>query len=509
MASVPKAQSAGRGLLWITFAKGYFIVTAYGVQLLLPRLFHTPEEFGFYRSAMSLVSILNNVLIAATVQTVSKHVSDDESRAPETLRQALLLQLVWGGVLSATLVTLAVPIARLAFASESYAPLLRISAAVVLAYALYGAIVGYINGTRRFSVQARLDVTFSTLRSTGLVLAPLLGFGVLGSFTGFAIAAVSILVIAAGVAGVGRTGARSPWRGWITFMAPLWAYQLCLNFVLQVDVALLTRTATILSREAGLAQAAAEDVAKGLAGLYGAAQTFAFVPYQLILSVTFVVFPLVAKATASGDAEMTRLYVRRAMRFSLLVLLAAAAPMAGAAEGVLRIAYPVAYVEAADALRVLSLGLVPFALFVIAATIVSGMGRPLAAAIIAGVSFLTVVVAVRLLVGLTGPTHAALAATACGTSAGALVALVATGVLLYRGSGAFLPVASAVRGLLAAGAGFGAAWVVPHASRIMALVALTAGLAAYLATLLLLREITKDEIATIRGAIAKRLGRSP
>ena len=44
---------------------------------------------------------------------------------------------------------------------------------------------------------------------------------------------------------------KAPWRGWIAFMAPLWAYQLCLNLVLQFDMALLTRTTTLLAREAG------------------------------------------------------------------------------------------------------------------------------------------------------------------------------------------------------------------------------------------------------------------
>ncbi len=95
-----QARSAGRGVLSITGAKLYFIVAGYAVQLLLPRLLGTPEAFGLYSAAMNVVSILNNVLVAATVQSVSKHVSEDLDHAGTTLRQGLLLQLTIGGGLA-------------------------------------------------------------------------------------------------------------------------------------------------------------------------------------------------------------------------------------------------------------------------------------------------------------------------------------------------------------------------------------------------------------------------
>ena len=47
-----------------------------------------------------------------------------------------------------------------------------------------------------------------------------------------------------------------------------------------------------------------------------------------------------------------RRYIRGAMRFSLLVLLAIAAPISGAAEGVMHIVYPGAYLAGSAALSV-------------------------------------------------------------------------------------------------------------------------------------------------------------
>ncbi|MBK8171701.1 MAG: oligosaccharide flippase family protein [Sandaracinaceae bacterium] len=499
--------SAGRGLVLITGAKIYFIITAYAIQFLLPRLLGSPEEFGFFRTAMSLVSILNNVLIAATVQTLSKKVSENDEKAPQALRQGLLLQLVWGGSLGLLMFVLAPLISRYAMKNVLFTPLLQVSSVVVIAYALYAALVGSLNGRRMFMVQARLDMTFSTLRSVSILGAAALGFGAFGAFAGFATSAAAILLIALFVVGTGTSGERSPWKPWIIFMAPLWIYQLCLNFILQGDILVLTSTITDMAEHGGMVHNEATALANRMAGFYGAAQTFAFVPYQLILSVIFIVFPLVAKATSSGDIEMTRTTIRRAMRFSWLVLLAMASPISGAARGVLRVVYKEEYLVADRALSILVLGLVAFALFVIAATVLSGAGRALDSAKIALVSLGVLSGSVYFFIRASGPNLSALTAAACGTSLGALIALVLAGALVYKTFGAFIPPLSVLRGAAAAAAAAAVAHFVPHGTRIMAIAALAAGFATYAITLVVIREIPPHELNNVRSLLMKRLGR--
>ena len=101
-------RSAGRGLLWVASGKVFFIVTALGVQFALPRLFGSQEAYGLFAVAFGAASMLNNVLIASTLQTVSKLVSEDEQRAPRVLRQGLGLQAAIGALLGGGL-TLAAP----------------------------------------------------------------------------------------------------------------------------------------------------------------------------------------------------------------------------------------------------------------------------------------------------------------------------------------------------------------------------------------------------------------
>ena len=168
------ARRAGRGLVSIAGAKGYFIISSYAVQLLLPRILGEAKEFGLYSATMSGVAILTNVLIVATIQSVSKFVSEDEARAEVTLRQGLRVQTLLGGALALGLFVFAPVIAHLLL-DDQLTRLIRVASVVVFAYALYAAVVGSLNGRHWFSKQARLDFAFSTLRTSASSLARLLG----------------------------------------------------------------------------------------------------------------------------------------------------------------------------------------------------------------------------------------------------------------------------------------------------------------------------------------------
>ncbi len=497
-----ETRKAGRGLIWVTGGKIFFIVTAYSVALALPRVFGSEEVFGQFSVAFGAAAILNAVLISSTLQTVSKLVSEDEAAAPQTLRRVLLLQLGIGSSL-ATLLVLGAPwLATHLFLDDAFTPLIRVAAVVVFAYAIYAALVGYLNGHRRFARQAQLDMTFSVLRTTGLIGGAALGVGAIGALGGFATAASTILLIALVTVGVGKPGGAAIWKRIVGFYAPIVVYQAALNGTMQLDLQVLHFVATGIATDTG-----AEDpvgLANGLSGVYRAAQTFAFVPYQLILSVTFVIFPYVSKATTIGDDGATQRYIQNALRFSLLVLLSIATPIGGAAEGVIGIVYPDPYLAGAGALEILVFGQVAFALFVISATIIASSGRPRIAAGVALTGLSVVVVATTLLIGAFGIEGSnALIATAIGTSIGTSVALSVIGAMVYRSFGTFIPVKSALRGALAGGVAFGVARLLPHDSALSSLLALIGGFAAYGLTLVVTGELGKAELEALRRVLRR------
>jgi stage V sporulation protein B len=499
------ARRAGRGLVSIAGAKAYFIVTSYAVQLLLPRIFGEAKEFGLYSATMSGVAILTNVLIVATIQSVSKFVSEDEARAEVTLRQGLRIQAMVGGTLALALFTLAPAIARLLL-DEQLTRLLRVASVVVFAYALYAAVVGSLNGRHWFAKQARLDVTFSTLRTVGILAGAAMGLGALGAVAGFATAAATIVSISLIWIGFGKRGApgeKIQRRRWLGFMAPIWTYQICLNGILMIDLQVLKRTATEMAFAGAATSQAAVDLANQYVGYYRAAQTFAFVPYQLIISLTFIVFPMISKATSIGNREAARSTIQHAMRLSLLLLLLVAAPTSGAAEGVMRLAYPADYLAGAPALSILVFGVAAFALFAVAATAISGAGKPSVAAAIAGVSLLVVVVANRVLLLRAGLGEDALQASAAGTTIGMIVALLLSAWVIRSSFGVFIPIVTWLRAALAAGAGYATASAIPHGSPLMALVALLAGFLSALAVLIATRELTRDDWRALRRIVRR------
>ena len=210
---------------------------------------------------------------------------------------------------------------------------------------------------------------------------------------------------------------------------------------------------------------------------------------------------MVSKAVGESDLGTARAYIRQAMRFSLLVLLAVAAPVAGASRGVMRLAYPDAYLAGAGALTILCFGVVCFALFVIGATSLSGGGHPGTAARIGGATVLIIVTANLVLLNLVGVGPYTLVAAATGTSLGMAVAMVAAGVNVYRRFGAFLAPVTALRAVAAAAAGFFVAAFVPHQTRPGALLALVAGGLCYLAVLFALREIGRQDLEIIRRVL--------
>lgn len=505
-----EARRAGRGILSMSGSKLYFIVAGYAVQLLLPRLLGSPEAFGFFSTAMSLVSILNNVLIAATIQVVSKRISEDTTRARYTLRQALTVQLAFATVLGGALSLGAEQLATRVMLDPLLTPMFRLSAIVVISYALYAAIIGALNGTQKFLSQAKFDVAYTTFRSGAMIGAAALGYGAVGAFGGFAVAAALVLLAGLKVVGIGERSdpadptTRPVWRAWFALIAPLWTYQLCLNIVLQIDTSLLKRTVAELALAGGDNAAAAAEVASRYVGLYRAAQTFAFVPYQLILSVAFVIFPMVSQATSLGQEATAQRYIKGALRFSLLVLLALAAPIAGAADSVLRIVYPAAYLEGSAALSVLSLGMVCFALFVISATIMSGAGRPGLAAAVASIAVVIVVTANVTLVRLAGLGEDTLLAAATGTSLGTSFALLAMATAVYSRFRAFIPPLTVLRALIAASCAFCVARFVPSGSKLMSIVALAAGAGTYAIVLVALRELWKPDLQAVLRVVKRR-----
>jgi stage V sporulation protein B len=498
----PKSVSAGRGLVLITAAKLWFMVAGYVIQFALPRALGSPARYGVWVVVLSILSPVNNVMVTATIQGVSKFTAEIEARQSAVLRAALKLQGMLGGSVALAFFLFAPLIAWFEH-DPTLVPYLRLATGVALAYAFYAVFVGWANGRKEFHKQAGLDITYSTLRCVFVVGAAAATHSAMAAVGGFVGAASLILIIAVFVVGFGEAS-KEPFevKKLARFFGGVAFYLLIVNLLMFADGLLLKRVVTEWATARGLADPTA--YANEQAGFYGAVQNVARIPYQLILAVTFIIFPLVSKSTFDQDLERTRGYVRATMRYSLVAAALFAAVLAARPDATMRLFYKPEYAVGAHALTALVVGYVFFSLFNIAGTIINGSGRTLPTTIIGVVTLTTTVAAewIGIRVALeTGrdPLFTAAAITAATMGLG----VVLSGAYLYKTFGAFLPLLSVVRVAAAYGAAMATGWAWNRAGilpgKVGTLVSCAAVGVAYVVVCVVTGELRPSELKRLRA----------
>src|SRR5712692_973565 len=331
------AAIAGRGTIYITAAKIWFMVSGYGIHFILPRLM-TREQFGIYQVVVGVVSVINAVIITGTYQTVSKRVSEDETNAGSVRSSALKLQVLIGGGASLAFFLLA-PVVASYLNDARLVNHLRLASLITLAYSFYAVFTGYFNGRKRFLTQASLDMSYSTFKLAFVVLFVWLGFGVAGGIGGFALAAASVLALSILVAGRGERTKPVRARDLLQFQSYLLLFTLAINLLQKTDLIL------VKALSSADATTASENAAS-----YGAVINVANITYQAIISATFIIFPLVSQATFARDRERTRTYISNTLRYTLMIMALLATLFSANARGVLSLVYPPEYQAGSAAL---------------------------------------------------------------------------------------------------------------------------------------------------------------
>jgi stage V sporulation protein B len=511
-----KARTAGRGGIAVLGAKLFFLIVGFVQQPLLRRAVGL-SDFGALAQALVVANTVNNVVIASATQGVSRVVAGAGTHRSEALRAALGVHVPLSIAVAAVMACAAPVYARFERAQDVTAPLL-VLAGVALLYGVYAPLIGYLNGCNRFGRQALLDVTFATLRTLGLV-----GFGygfaqhgagVLGTTVGWLCAAALIVPLAGRSTGFGRPFDRDrpppegvpTARSYLAMLAPIAGAQVCTNALMQIDIAFLGR---FLSEAAapGLTADAQREAVKQWLAVYKECQTFAFLPYQLLFSITLILFPMVARANAEGDLTAVRAYVARGARLAaifggLLVSVLVAMP-----ESLLAFAYGAAdAAKGADVLRSMALAQGAFAMLGIATTVLTSLGRERSAATVTFGAAVAVGTACAVLVpqAIFGREQLMRSAQASGAALAAALLVAASFVRLRAGS--FVSLMTTARVGLAVAACFALGLAAPCFGRLATPVVAAAVGLGYLGVLALTREIGAADLAMARALVRSRSG---
>lgn len=378
-------RQAGRGGLALAGGKVYFLVSGLVQQILLSHILGI-GGYGALSTAQSVASISYNPLVQAGIQGVSREIaSTDEASVASVQRRLLRFHFVVAALASTAFALLAGPLANF-LGAPHVAGGIRILSGVLFLYGMYSPLIGYLNGRRRFLGQAGLDILAATLRTVGLVAGayvatkwwtapnqePDPGIQVEGTALGFCIASVFIFLTALRMTGWGKRGGHSPpAKNYITFVLPILGGQILLNVLFQADALLLRRFAAEAASLAFLDPIAADPYV----GAYRQTQLFCFLPFQLLTSVTFVLFPLLANARAQGrDQEVSGL-ILRGLRIALIVAGLIISTLIAVPGGLLALVFGAEAAElGADSMRILAVGMGFFAVLGVITSAMNSLG---------------------------------------------------------------------------------------------------------------------------------------
>ncbi|MGB0590935.1 MAG: lipopolysaccharide biosynthesis protein [Myxococcota bacterium] len=529
-----EVASAGSGFLLITGAKLWFLVSATVLNLGLPRFLGDTAQFGDFGTINSLISILNMVLVTGALQAVSKRVSERPEFAHAVRRKAIRIQTLLGGGLFVVLIVGADVICDDLLRDKTLAPYLRIAAVVTLSYAFYASFIGVLNGLRAFASQALFDIAFATLKVVLIVGLVMSGFGVMGAFAGFAGAAVCVTVgawwVTRGKVGAPAPGGSTPEIHLLGFMVQVMGFVFAINVLIQGDVVVLKRAAFeaiqgVLSdgisvpwieqalRGADTAGDPTRSLTAALVGLYRAAKNVSLLPYQGVIALTFVIFPLLSRATFETDQESTRLYVRHALRLAWVIVVAIATVLAAGGEGLAVVLFGEGYQLAGGSLLPMVIGMSCLAMMYLVGTVLIAASRPLDALLVTlCVAFVEMAVLYVVVSGVSGSelasrtsyVSAILMRAAWTTAIAGLIGLLLAAWRLRVRVKVPLPMRSILRGSVAAVVALLVVQGLPQLGLWWVFVrALVAGVT-FVVVLVLTREITREDWAVIRGTVSRR-----
>lgn len=515
---------AARGVAYIAFAKLYFMVAGMVIQFRLPHLL-SRGAWGSYSLVTNIASLVNNVLVTGTIQTVSKFAAQEPAKARRVQQAGLRMHVRLGLVIAIGFIAAAPLVAYLLHDMEKTAPLMM-AGLIVGGYSFYAVFVGTANGLHEFHKQAGLDISFATLRGVGLLGMAMAGMGVVGVIGGW-VAAVGVILCASmvwiGLPGKIAKEDRLPIAPMIRFFGGVAIYLFLFNALMFIDSILIKRLTTeyFAAHATELGAALADtmpwatsvagyrfdpsDLADVQNGYYAAVQNLGRLSYQAIIAATFVVFPLVSRSTFTDDTETTRRYVQVTSRYSLMFAMAIAVVLAANPEQMLGLIYPpdIAHIGG-PALIYLAFGNVAFSVFAIAGTILNGSGHTRDAIVAAAVTLAIAAIGNFIAIPIAAEAGRTLEVAAMVTGGAMIVGAMIAGMLLWRRLGAFVPVLSLARIGVATGVAFATGRFLSFQGKLMTLVEAGAVGVVFLVVLVASRELGKRDLEAIKAVRKKR-----
>jgi O-antigen/teichoic acid export membrane protein len=478
-----KSPSTTRGSAQLLVARALFLGSGLVISIVLARSLG-PRDFGLYSVIMSLltwVQLLATSVSGATAKLTAESEGGDRRRMEQSARVLLLvvsLALFAAGLLASR------EIARTLNAEGQSLVVVIALLDLPVIYVVYGY-HGILFGRGYFGTLSITLILHTLSKLVGVLVVVTLAPSLLN---------VIIVHVAASVIALGYLVVQLPpdrsspslavTRHLVKFALPLGTYALSLQLLNNLGLWLLQGMDQVPSGETGQ-YAAALNVARALAIVQS--------------SVSGVLFASQLAALARGDMEEARRHLFEAMRIALVLLAPGCVLLWLEAGAVIQLLYGSAYVAATAVLRLLALGFLGLALLDLSFHAVMASGR-FAWAAATLVALVPVSIFMNLqFIPIAGAPGAALAMTVV-MALGAICGLAFTwrcfGAIMHTGTVVRILVAVTFTGVLARLApDVPLPWLLPK----LAMLGVT-----YLALLVLLRELTVDDLRALGLSVRAR-----
>ena len=346
------------GTMLLTGSRLAFFVSGYIVHVFLARYLQ-PQLYGVWGVILGILTVYQMLLMSGPGKAVSKFTAERADQARSIQNQGLKIQIILSGILCVLTGVSAPWVARL-LKDVTLTPYIRATVFFFPVYAVYSVYLGTLNGLRAFGRQALVLTAYSLLRMIGIVVLVLLGYRVYGAIGGGWIAMFIAIFLARHFCKCPSTDYAFEGRQIIRFALPVSLFALALAAFANLDIFLLK--ALVGSYE--------------LVGFYTAAVVLVKIPYFLLFGLNAALFPSVAQSLRDPTSSKVKFYIKRSLRFTLLIVTPIAFLAAATSRELVSLIYTAQYISASEPLRILIFGYVFASLFLITSTIIMAGGKP-------------------------------------------------------------------------------------------------------------------------------------
>ncbi|MGH7204032.1 MAG: lipopolysaccharide biosynthesis protein [Candidatus Levyibacteriota bacterium] len=343
-----------QGTIYLTIASIIFIITGYIINVILGRLLG-PVSYGSYGVIVSLISLVNVLQTSGFTQSASKYIAEDETKAPEIFRSALIIQMIATVSITIAFFFLA-PVIATILNDKSLTPYIRLAAVIFPLYGYYALLIDYNNGLHNFKKQALLNTIYSITKTVGVLSLAFL-YQLKGVIFGLILA--PLLPILNGFYFPKKVRFHFPYKKLIFFSLPLIGY--IIFSTLQQTVDLYFVKAMTGGKEPGF---------------YTASQNISRLIYFATIAVSSVLLPAVSRYVRQKAYAQAKVTIFKALRVTLLLVAPSVVLISATSNQLVTLIYSHEYIDAGPALALLVFGYASFTFYSILCAILNGAGRP-------------------------------------------------------------------------------------------------------------------------------------